>query len=306
MTFTLLFLVALFIGALGVAGVAWVAGERREEIVTRTLGGTDRERGRRSALLGREGARKEPLFDRMVKRFPAFKLSESKFQEKLIHAGFDGAAAPFVYAAARVAVLVTIPMVALAWGAKRGPAEAVLIASLWLVVAWILPRALLERSIRHRQERVRRALPDALDLLVVCVEAGISLDAAILRVAREMAFTYEDLGRELLTVNRKTNAGITREEALRGLFVRTGVEELRALASSLIQCEKWGTSISKVLRVSAATFRRRRRQYAEKQVAMAPVKMTIPLVSMILPALFIIILGPAMLQVIASLRGLGQ
>ena len=106
-----------------------------------------------------------------------------------------------------------------------------------------------------------------------------------------------------MIVNRKTNAGITREEALRGLWTRTGVDELRTLSSSLIQSEKWGTSITKVLRVSAHTFRRKRRQTAEKRVALAPVKMTFPLVTLIMPAMFIIILGPAILQLIESLRG---
>jgi tight adherence protein C len=120
-------------------------------------------------------------------------------------------------------------------------------------------------------------------------------------VAKELAFTYPDLSRELLVVNRKTNAGVTREEAIRGLWSRTGVEDLRSLSTSLIQTEKWGTSITKVLRVAAVTLRRKRRQHAEKRVALAPVKMTFPLVTMILPALFIIILGPAVLQVISSL-----
>ncbi len=169
------------------------------------------------------------------------------------------------------------------------------------LIAWILPLAVLERLVRVRQDRIRHGLPDALDLLVVCVEAGISLDAAILRVARELSFTYPDLSRELLVVNRKTNAGVTREEAIRGLWSRTGVEDLRSLSTSLIQTEKWGTSITKVLRVAAMTLRRKRRQHAEKRVALAPVKMTFPLVTMILPALFIIILGPAVLEVISSL-----
>jgi tight adherence protein C len=120
-------------------------------------------------------------------------------------------------------------------------------------------------------------------------------------VAKELSFTYPDLSRELLVVNRKTNAGVTREEAIRGLWSRTGVEDLRSLSTSLIQTEKWGTSITKVLRVAAVTLRRKRRQHAEKRVALAPVKMTFPLVTMILPALFIIILGPAVLQVISSL-----
>ena len=145
---------------------------------------------------------------------------------------------------------------------------------------------------------MRRSVPDALDLLVVCVEAGVSLDAAILRVAREITLAHPELARELSVVNRLTNAGMPREAALRGLWQRTGVEDLRALVASLIQSEKWGTSVATVLRVSAETLRRKRRQYAEKKAKMAPLKMTFPLLFFILPALFVVILGPAIVQII--------
>jgi tight adherence protein C len=162
----------------------------------------------------------------------------------------------------------------------------------------ISPVALLDRMVRLRQERITKSVPDALDLLVVCVEAGTSLDAAILRVAKDLRLVHPDLAHELAVVNRLTNAGMARDEALRGLWKRTGVLDIRALVSSLIQSEKWGTSIATVLRVSAETLRRKRRQTAERKAKMAPLKMTFPLLFFILPALFAVILGPAVVQII--------
>jgi tight adherence protein C len=130
------------------------------------------------------------------------------------------------------------------------------------------------------------------------VEAGVSLDAAILRVAREISLVHTDLAHELHVVNRLTNAGVPRENALRGLWQRTGVEDIRALVSSLIQSEKWGTSVATVLRVAAETLRRKRRQAAEKKAKQAPLKMTFPLLFFILPALFIVIMGPAVVTIV--------
>ena len=298
MTLALLFLIALGVTSLGVAAYTFVVDRRRQALLQRALGVTDAEVSRRSALLG--AARKKQRRDSVLKQLPTG-LENSKYAQKLIFAGYDGALAPSIFAAVRLVTLLVIPT---AVGLTMVSAPLVLLFILVpgaALIAWILPIAVLERLVRARQDRIRQGLPDALDLLVVCVEAGISLDAAILRVAKELAFTYADLSRELLVVNRKTNAGVTREEAIRGLWSRTGVEDLRSLSTSLIQTEKWGTSITKVLRVAAVTLRRKRRQHAEKRVALAPVKMTFPLVTMILPALFIIILGPAVLQVISSL-----
>jgi tight adherence protein C len=298
MTIALLFLIGLGVTSLAVAAYTFVVDRRRQALVERALGVTDAEVSRRSALLG--VAKKKQRRASVLKQIPTG-LENSKFTQKLVYAGHDGPMAPAIFAAARLATLIVIPTaVGLAMVSAPLPLLMVLVPGAALI-AWILPIAVLERLVRVRQDRIRHGLPDALDLLVVCVEAGISLDAAILRVAKELSFTYADLSRELLVVNRKTNAGVTREEAIRGLWSRTGVEDLRSLSTSLIQTEKWGTSITKVLRVAAVTLRRKRRQHAEKRVALAPVKMTFPLVTMILPALFIIILGPAVLQVISSL-----
>jgi tight adherence protein C len=298
MTIALLFLIGLGVTSLGVAAYTFVIDKRRQALVERALGVTNVEASRRSALL--RATKKKERRASVLKQLPTG-LEHSKYAQKLLYAGYDGPTAPAVFAVARLVTLLILPTaVALALINAPMALLTVLIPGTALI-AWVLPIAVLERLSRARQDRIRHGLPDALDLLVVCVEAGISLDAAILRVARELSFSYPDLSSELLVVNRKTNAGITREEAIRGLFSRTGVDDLRSLSTSLIQTEKWGTSITKVLRVAAATLRRKRRQHAEKRVALAPVKMTFPLVTMILPALFIIILGPAVLQVISSL-----
>jgi tight adherence protein C len=297
MTIALLFLITIGILSLAVATYALVVDRRRQALMTRALGVTDAEPTRRSALLAPK--RKEKTAS-VLRQMPTG-LDQSKYVQKLLHAGYDEPTAATVFTVIRLVTLVLIPT-AVGVAFVRAPLTFLLVLVLGSAfIACILPIAVLERLVRVRQDRIRKALPDALDLLVVCVEAGISLDAAILRVARELSFSYPDLSGELLVVNRKTNAGVTREEAIRGLWSRTGVEDLRSLAASMIQTEKWGTSITKVLRVAAATLRRKRRQHAEKRVAVAPVKMTFPLVTMILPALFIIILGPAVLQMITSL-----
>lgn len=299
MTLALLFLVVLGVSSLAVAAYTFVVDRRRQALIERALGVTDTEASRRSALLA--GMKKRKNRGASVLRALPVGFGHSRFAQRLVYAGHDSAAAPAVFAAARLATLVLVPTImAVAFASAPLPVLLVLVPGAALV-AFILPIAVLERLARLRQDRIRLALPDALDLLVVCVEAGISLDAAILRVAKELTFSYPDLSRELLVVNRKTNAGVTREEAIRGLWSRTGVDDLRTLSTSLIQTEKWGTSITKVLRVAAMTLRRKRRQHAEKRVALAPVKMTFPLVTMILPALFIIILGPAVLEVVSSL-----
>lgn len=219
-------------------------------------------------------------------------------QTKLVQAGFESPSAPAVYFLVRMTSMVLIPLLAL----LIIPRTQFMLWVMSLVVGFFLglifPAAMLDRLVRRRQDRIKKSVPDALDLMVVCVEAGTSLDAAILRVAKELRLAHPDLAHELAVVNRLTNAGMARDEALRGLWKRTGVLDIRALVSSLIQSEKWGTSIATVLRVAAETLRRKRRQDAERRAKMAPLKMTFPLLFFILPALFAVILGPAVVQII--------
>lgn len=306
MTLTLILLVGLLVAAFGV--IAWTVqtGRERKRVMLRLDGMGVAAGGPAIPIFRDEREDWEGKLSRWLKRnTPDHWADAGDAAQLLVHAGFDGAAAPLMYTTLRITTMVLLPIMALVLGPKDNVMYLFGLVLAGAAAGTIGPRAVLDRMVDRRRSRIRKSIPDSLDLLVVCVEAGISIDAAILRVAREMVLPYPDLGRELMIVNRKTNAGITRDEALRGLWNRTGVDELRSLSSSLIQSEKWGTSITKVLRVSAHTFRRKRRQTAEKRVALAPVKMTFPLVTMILPALFIAILGPAILQLIESLRGIG-
>jgi tight adherence protein C len=228
--------------------------------------------------------------------------SDEAVASTLVHAGYDGAAAPAVYATVRLASVIGLPLLALAIAPRRNMLLFVASLALAVIIGFIAPAAFIANRAGARQQRLRRSLPDAMDLLVVCVEAGISLDAAILRVAREMATLHPDLANEFLIVNRRVNAGMSREQALHGLWLRTGLEDLRGLASNMIQSEKWGTSIATVLRVYAETLRRKRKQAAEKKAATAPLKMMIPLAVFIFPTIFVVLMGPAIIKISAMFR----
>jgi tight adherence protein C len=153
-----------------------------------------------------------------------------------------------------------------------------------------------------RSNKIRRAVPDALDLLVVCVEAGVSLDAALIRTSRDIFSAHPEMALEIAQVVRRVNAGMAREQALQSLHRRTGVDELRTLVASMVQCERLGTSIARVLRVNAETLRLRRRQQAEKRAAQAALKMVIPLAFLILPALMVVVLGPAAISFMTEFK----
>jgi len=221
----------------------------------------------------------------------------------LVQAGFDGDFAPLFYTTIRVSAAVLLPLAAFVLGPQENFRNLVLLVILAGTAGIIGPKAVLDRLVAKRRDRIRKAIPDSLDLLVVCVEAGVGLDSAILRVARDMAFLHPDLSSEFLIVNRTINAGISREEAMHGLFERTGVEELRGLASSMVQSERLGTSIARILRVYAEALRRKRRQTAEKRAAEASIKMLVPLAVFMLPALFALILGPAAMMLMKTLQG---
>jgi tight adherence protein C len=221
----------------------------------------------------------------------------------LVQAGFEGDFAPLFYTTIRVAAAVLLPLAAFVLGPQSNFRNLILLVIVAGAAGLIGPKAALDRLVAKRRDRIRKAIPDSLDLLVVCVEAGIGLDSAMLRVARDMAFLHPDLAGEFLVVNRTINAGISRDDAMHGLYQRTGLDELRGLASSMVQSERLGTSIARILRVYSEALRRKRRQTAEKRAAEASIKMLIPLALFMLPALFALILGPAAMQLAQTLKG---
>jgi tight adherence protein C len=303
MVLLVVLLSALAVTSIVVAAYAYVADLRRRTLLERALASGDFTGGGRSVLLAPTERAPSSVRAQLARVVPSSWVGDLKAQDQLVQAGFDTPTATTTFALVRLAALIIVPTFSVAIGFGDGLISTVGALLIGLAIAWVVPAGLLARLIRQRQDRIRKGIPDALDLMLVSVEAGISFDAAILRVAREMQSLHPDLANELLTVIRKTNAGASREEALRGLYKRTGVEEIRALVANIVQSERWGTSVGKVLRTTAATLRRKRRQSAEKRAATASLKMTIPLVILILPALFVTILGPAVLSVIGTFKG---
>lgn len=301
MPILLIMLIWIDVAALAVAAYLYLRERTRRDVLD-AIGGGDRVTTSRAIrppserLLGAFG-------QRLLSRAPTVWSQNASIREKLVHAGYDGQYAPATYAIIRVGVLILLPVLALLFGPHDSFLKTVVVVGAAAATGLMLPVAYLYRAIAARRDRIRRSLPDALDLLMVCVEAGISLDAAILRVAKDMVFVHPELSREMVIVNRKTNAGITREAALRGMWDRTGVEEIRTLVSSLIQSEKWGTSSSRVLRITSETLRRKRRFRAEKKAATAPIKMLVPMALLIFPALFVVILGPAVMKIVGVFSG---
>jgi len=170
-----------------------------------------------------------------------------------------------------------------------------------LALGYLLPGMVLARMAKRRAHRIRLALADMLDLLVVSVEAGLGLDQAISRVGAELTFAYPELSDELRLINLELRAGKPRAEALRNLADRTGVDDLSALVTMLIQTDKFGTSVAQSLRVYSETLRTKRRQRAEEAAAKTGVKMVFPLVTCIFPAIWVITIGPAAIKFVTVL-----
>ncbi|MGA9753785.1 MAG: type II secretion system F family protein [Desulfobaccales bacterium] len=164
------------------------------------------------------------------------------------------------------------------------------------LLGYILPSFILDKLIKARQRKIREALPDALDLLVVCLEAGQGLNAAIKRVADDLMESSPIISRELLLVNLEIMAGLEREQALKNLGARTGVDELISLCNTLIQSDRFGTSLAQALKTQSDFMRTMRRQKLEELAAKTAVKLVFPLLLFIFPAIIVVLLGPAFIR----------
>ncbi len=168
-------------------------------------------------------------------------------------------------------------------------------------LGFFLPRFILKRMIKDRQNRIRLGLPDALDLTVICVEAGLALDQALMRVGQDLHHAHPDLSDEFHLVNLEMRAGKPRVEALRNLVDRTGVDDIRSLVGTLIQTDRFGTSVAQALRVHSDSLRTERRQRAEEQAAKTTIKMVPPLVVFVLPSIIFVTIGPAIIELVRQL-----
>ena len=168
--------------------------------------------------------------------------------------------------------------------------------SLGGLIGYLLPTMWLNARIKRNKRELQLSLPDALDLMVVCIEAGLTVDLAMQRVGEELHIAHPTLSRELGITHMETRVGLSRAEALKNLAQRTGSEPLKSLSAMLIQADRFGTSIGKALRIHADTLRVQRQQQAEEMAAKASVKMSFPLVLFIFPATFLILAGPTVLS----------
>lgn len=234
---------------------------------------------------------------------PTDAVELGKARIKLLNGGFRHEQAVAVYYGLKglgllVALAVCVPVAVLHAGMTQ---TAVLISVGGAAVGFYLPDFLLGRRVKKRAESIFLGLPDALDLMVVCVEAGLGLDAAMRRVTGELSQSSPVLCEELAIVNFQLQMGRPRKEVLRDLGVRTGVEDVRALASVIIQAERFGTSVGAALRVQSDAMRLRRRQLAEEKAAKTAVKIMIPLIFFIFPGVFVVLVGPAAIQMFDTL-----
>lgn len=303
---TLIFLVLTVIVAVSTMVYVAIAERERKETLQRVSPDLEASRLAERLLLNEDATASSRLASWLRDRMPESFVSDTSNVHKLVHAGFDGAAAPVIFSAVRIASALLMPVLSFVAAPRDNPVWLAVSVVMGLVVGVAGPQAVLDRLATARQERIRRSVPDALDLLVVCVEAGVSLDAAILRVARDLSNVRPELALEFAQVVRRVNAGMPRDRALLSLSQRTGVDELRTLVASMIQTERLGTSIARVLRVNSESLRLRRRQKAEKRAAEAALKMIFPLALFLLPALLAVILGPAAITVIGQLGSLSQ
>jgi tight adherence protein C len=242
---------------------------------------------------------------RVGKLLPAASAKQtSRTQLMMIRAGYRSPEAILAMRGFRVLFPVAIVAIVFFSGFYRMNPLVIPIAALGL--GYLVPDILLTWRVHARQHKLRRALPDALDLLVICVEAGLGLDQALMKVSQDMRITHHELSEELQLVNLEMRIGKSRVEALRELARRTGLDDIKSLVAMLIQTERFGTSIAQSLRVFSEDMRTKRRQRAEEMSAKTSVKMVPPLVFFIFPALMVIILGPAVLTLMRQLMPMMQ
>jgi tight adherence protein C len=221
----------------------------------------------------------------------------------LVRGGFRRADAVLVFLGAKLVCAVSLPVlwVAAAHAMARPMGNTTAWAVMFAILGWYLPTMFLAWRQNERHAEILGALPDALDLLVVCVESGLGIAAGLQRVAQEIHLASPVLASELSLVNQEMQTGVGRTDALRHLAERTGIDDLYALVAMLIQTDRLGTSVAASLRAHAESMRTKRRQRAEQMARKASIKLAFPLVFMVFPALLVIILGPAAIQLMKAL-----
>jgi tight adherence protein C len=238
---------------------------------------------------------------------PQSELEKNTLKVKLANAGFRSEAAPQIYQGARVICFVVLGGFGLVAGYFQGDQIQVkmMIAAIFGMIGFYGPSLFLSMTISARQKEIFLTLPDALDLMVVCVESGLGLDAAMRKVTEEMKGHAKVLCEEFALANLQLQMGRPRREVLHDLGVRTGVDDVKSLAAILIQADRFGSSIATALRVQSDSMRTRRKQIAEEKAAKTAVQLIFPLVLFIFPGIFVVLVGPAAILIAKNLGNLG-
>ena len=280
------------------AGI-WLAEREKKPQIASVLLTPEQRRGL-SGSLKQAGVSLGNLVEHLEGVVPKSQAEISVMQQRMIRAGYRGESAVSVFYGAKCVSMAGFLVLVLVTGIAS--ANYFFIILLALALGFLAPDFWLGRRIKSRQREIRLGLPDVLDLLVVCVEAGLSLDQATVRTAEEMGRSHRALSDELGMVVLEQRAGCPRAEAWRHLADRTDVESVRNVVSMLVQSEQFGTSIAKTLRVHSQTLRTQRIQQVEEQAAKTGIKILFPLVLCIFPNLFLVTLGPAVMMMLDSLR----
>ncbi|HEY6120272.1 MAG TPA: type II secretion system F family protein [Pyrinomonadaceae bacterium] len=248
----------------------------------------------------------ERVAEPLNRLLPVSASEARKLQKKLMQAGFRSPSSTSVYRSIQLMLMLGLPAaLVVLWMAMARPLGEAMIPALGAFIAgFILPRFMLGRMIASRQLRIAWGLADALDLMVITMEAGLGLNAAMVRVCEELKEVHPDISQEFELANLEIRVGRERSEALRNLAERTGVEDLNSLIGMMIQADRFGTSIARAVRVYSDSLRTKRRQRAEQAAQKAAFKLLFPLGALLFPTMFIVILGPALLNIMDMLGGL--
>lgn len=248
------------------------------------------------------------MLKRLGNLLPAAPRDVTVMQRRLIRAGFRSAGALKTFYGTKVALGALLPLVGLVAvaGADLSSERKGIFVLLCLAAGFFGPNEFVRVRAKRRQKAIHRALPNALDLLVVCVESGLGLDQAIMQVAKDLERAHAEISQELGLVNLELRAGKRRVEALRNMADRAGVEDLRKLVAVLIQADRFGTGVAQSLRTHADYMRVQARQRAEEKAAKLGVKLVFPIFFCILPSLFVVTVGPVIVRIIRELLPMVQ
>jgi tight adherence protein C len=285
---------SVFVLVLGGAFIAFNASNPVRARVGKLTG----ERTRNGSVLVKTATSLGPVAAFVL---PQNELERNKVMKQLFHAGFRTTTALQVFYFVKTLLMILLPLlvvVACQWYLDVDSGNTVLLAFMGSAAGMLAPNFVLHRLTERRKKALSNAFPDALDLLVVCVESGLGLAAAIQRVANELDVSHPELATELGLVNAEIRVGVPREQALKNLAERTGLEDIRGMVGLLVQTMRFGTGVADALRVYSEEFRDKRMQRAEEVAAKMGTKLIFPLVLFMFPIFFIVAIGPAVIRII--------